>query len=144
MGIVTDSIECPNCKRNAMVDYYYKTGEEYVNCNHCGYFFSHAYKRDDEGEFVTKDGTNNYSFDNLVEETIELKNPLGAYMLKIKGSLGYQGGAFETQEQIDGLTEKVLEDDYIESFVISRLVGETILREAIKGEIPQFLFEDNE
>ena len=144
MGSVTDSIECPNCKRNAMVDYYYKTGEEYVNCNQCGYFFSNAYKRDDEGEFVTKDGTNNYSFDNLIAEVKELKNPLGAYMLKIKGSLGYQGGAFETQEQMDGLIEKVLGDESVESFVISRLVGETILREAIKGDIPPFLLEDDE
>jgi Zn ribbon nucleic-acid-binding protein len=144
MGSVTDVIECPNCKRNAMIDFYYKTGEEYVNCNKCGYFYSQSYKRDDDGKFVTEDGTENYSFDNLIVEEKELKNPLGAYMLKIKGSLGYQGGAFETQEQMDDLTERVLADESIESFVISRLVGETILVEAIMGEIPQFLLEDDQ
>ena len=37
MGSVIDHIECPNCKQEAYSDFYYKTGEEYVNCNNCGY-----------------------------------------------------------------------------------------------------------
>ena len=37
MGIVIDYIDCPNCGNEAFSDFYYKTGEEYVNCNHCGY-----------------------------------------------------------------------------------------------------------
>jgi uncharacterized Zn finger protein len=36
MGSVLDYIECPNCKLEAMDDFYYKTGEEYVNCGNCG------------------------------------------------------------------------------------------------------------
>ena len=144
MGSVTDSIECPNCKRNAMIDYYYKTGEEYVNCNHCGYFYSNSYKRDDEGKFVTEDGTENYSFDNLIVEEKELKNPYCAYMLKVKGSIGYQGGAIETQEDLEEFKKEVLEHDNIEMFATSRLVGETILVEAVMGEIPEWMLEDNQ
>ena len=37
MGSVLDFIECPNCKHEASDDFYYKTGEEYVNCGNCGY-----------------------------------------------------------------------------------------------------------
>ena len=63
MGSVIDYIECPNCKAEAYSDFYYKTGEEYINCNNCGYHYSATYKRDDDGEFVTQDGTNNYTFE---------------------------------------------------------------------------------
>ena len=37
MGSVIDYIECPNCKQEAYSDFYYKTGEEYINCRSCGY-----------------------------------------------------------------------------------------------------------
>ena len=37
MGSVLDFIECPNCKHEASDDFYYKTGEEYIFCQNCGY-----------------------------------------------------------------------------------------------------------
>ena len=37
MGSVLSSINCPDCGSEAMVDCYYKTGEEYINCQYCGY-----------------------------------------------------------------------------------------------------------
>ena len=37
MGSVIDYIECPHCGQEAYIDFYYKTGEEYINCNKCGY-----------------------------------------------------------------------------------------------------------
>ena len=40
MGSVIDYIECPNCKCEAYDDFYYKTGEQYINCNNCGYHYS--------------------------------------------------------------------------------------------------------
>ena len=40
MGSVIDYIDCPNCGNEAFSDFYYKTGEEYVNCNSCGYHYS--------------------------------------------------------------------------------------------------------
>jgi transcription elongation factor Elf1 len=36
MGSVIDNIECPNCNHEAFSDFYYKTGEQYINCNNCG------------------------------------------------------------------------------------------------------------
>lgn len=38
MGSVLSEVNCPKCGfERAMVDYYYKSGEEYVRCYQCGY-----------------------------------------------------------------------------------------------------------
>jgi hypothetical protein len=38
MGSVIDAIECPNCKyENASIETYYKTGNEEIFCERCGY-----------------------------------------------------------------------------------------------------------
>ena len=60
MGSVIDYIECPNCKQEAFSDFYYKTGEDYINCSNCGYHYAQTLKRDEDGKFVTEDGTDNY------------------------------------------------------------------------------------
>jgi len=122
MGSVIDYIECPNCKQEAYDDFYYKTGEEYVNCQNCGYHYSATYKRDDEGEFVTKDGTENYEFDNLIMETKELKNPHGAYRIKYYDSVAYHCGSLESEEDFVKLLVNVKEQDDVELFTVSRFV----------------------
>jgi len=38
MGSVIDYIECPHCGTEAHSDFYYKTGEEFINCNNCGFY----------------------------------------------------------------------------------------------------------
>jgi len=48
MGSVIDYIECPNCEQEAYSDFYYKTGEEYVNCMNCGYHHSATIKNRDK------------------------------------------------------------------------------------------------
>ncbi len=73
MASVLDYIECPNCGQEAFSDFYYKTGEEYVNCGNCGYHYS----------ATIKDRTK--SLNELDEddfEIIELKDPYGAYRIK--------------------------------------------------------------
>ena len=122
MGSVIDYIECPNCKQEAYNDFYYKTGEEYVNCQNCGYHYSATYKRDDEGEFVTKDGTEDYSFENLIMETKELKNPYGAYRIKYYDSVAYHCGSLESEEDFVKLLVNVKEQDGVELFTVSRFV----------------------
>ena len=38
MGSVLREVNCPKCGfERAMIDYYYKSGEEYVRCYQCGY-----------------------------------------------------------------------------------------------------------
>ena len=99
MGSVLDTIECPHCERDATSDFYYKTGEEYIFCGNCGYNYRAEYKRNEDGELVTKDGTDNHSFDNLILETKEIKNPYGAYTIKHYGSKAMQVGTLENEDQ---------------------------------------------
>ena len=132
MGSVIDYIECPHCKSEAYNDFYYKTGEEYINCQNCGYHYSATYKRDDDGEFVTKDGTNNYTFDNLIMETKELKDPYGAYRIKHYDSVAYECGSIENETEYNELKRYSSDDPNIELSTISRFVnGEIVVEDII-------------
>jgi len=132
MGTVIDYIECPNCGHEAYSDFYYKTGEQYVNCQNCGYHYSATYKTDGNGEYVTKDGTDNYTFDNLIMETNELKNPYGAYRLKYHDSVGYECGSLENEQNCVELLAEVRELNNVEYFGINRFVnGEIVTMDVI-------------
>ena len=134
MGSVIDNIECPNCKHEAFSDFYYKTGEEYINCNNCGYHRSVFYKRGEDGKFVTKDGDKNYTFDNLIWEIKELKNPYGAYRLKVYHSPATQCGSFENEEQYNEFKENIREDVEIEFSSVSRFIdGEIVVETLIEN-----------
>lgn len=37
MGSVSDEVVCPNCKRQAEIEVYYRRGEHYLFCPTCGY-----------------------------------------------------------------------------------------------------------
>jgi Zn ribbon nucleic-acid-binding protein len=130
MGSVIDDIECPNCKEEAFTDFYYKTGEEYVNCQHCGYHYSSQWKRDADGKFITKDGTTNYDFDNLIRVDNELKNPYGSFRIKYKDAVAYQCGGLVSEEELDSI-KKQLENSDIEHFSVSRLIDGQIKVEKI-------------
>jgi Zn ribbon nucleic-acid-binding protein len=122
MGSVIDYIECPNCEHEAFSDFYYKTGEEYINCQNCGYHYSATYKRDGDGKLFTKDGTLDHSFDNLIMEINELKNPYGAYRIKYYDSVGYECGSLENEQNCVELLVQVKELNNVEYFSISRFV----------------------
>ena len=124
MGSVIDYIECPHCSGEAFSDFYYKTGEEYINCQNCGYHYSATYKTDDEGKLITKDGTENYEFDNLIMETKELKNPYGAYRIKYYDSVAYQCGSLESEKDFVDIVANLLEiKNTVELFTVSRLIN---------------------
>jgi hypothetical protein len=84
MGSVIDYIDCPDCGKEAYMDYYYKTGEEYINCNNCGY-------------------SRNFSITNWSDSDVEGWKPeyklieqhgCGAYKIRPHGAIGYECGAF--------------------------------------------------
>jgi Zn ribbon nucleic-acid-binding protein len=125
MASVLDYIECPNCEQEAFSDFYYKTGEEYVNCNNCGYHYS----------ATIKDRTK--SLNELDEddfEIVELKNPFGAYRIKFYNSPGYACGSLKSEEQLNELKLNCEEDDTIEYCTVSRFVD---------GEIKVYIIVDN-
>jgi hypothetical protein len=136
MGSVIDYIECPNCGQEAYNDFYYKTGEEYTNCPDCGYHYSATYKRNDQGNLVTQDGSENYAFDNLILEMIELK-PYAATRLKHYGGLGTYCGTVENEDQLDEFVDFCRSMDTIEFASTSRLVDGEIIKEIIVDNGPQ-------
>ena len=138
MSSIIDNIECPNCGTEAHSDFYYKTGEEYVSCNNCGYYSSVTFRRDENGDFVTEDGTDNYDFDNLIMEERELKNPYGAYRISQYDSLGYQCGSLESEEQLISLKEQVEKIDNIEYFSVSRFIDGQIVVKHIIDNGPKY------
>ena len=128
MGSVIDYIECPNCKQEAFSDFYYKTGEEYVNCNSCGYHRSVTIINRDKklSELTDQDW-----------EVTELKNPFGAYKLKVYHSPARQCGSLENEDQYNELKQSIQEDVEIEFCSVSRFVDGEIITEVIIDNGPE-------
>jgi len=121
MGSVIDYIECVNCKAEAYSDFYYKTGEEYINCNNCGYHYSatiiNREKRLDE--LTDKDW-----------KVQECKKPYGSYRLKYVEDVGTVCGGLKSKAEWKMLKEEVMKDtSQIEYFQLSRFTRGEILVE---------------
>lgn len=133
MGSVIDYIECPNCKEEAFSDYYYKTGEEYINCSSCGYHYSYIIKRDDEGKMIKIDESKDFAIDNVVREEKELKEPYGAYRIKHYDSVATQCGSLSNKSEFNDLVHHIIDNDKnIEYASVSKLVNENIITETLK------------
>ena len=124
MASVIDYIECPNCKQEAYSDFYYKTGEEYINCNNCGYHYSATIKN------------RNKKLSELTEtdwEITELKNPYGAFRYKMAGAVGTICGSLATAEDANKfrIEMKLEYQSHVEFAQISRLVDSDIVVEDV-------------
>jgi len=128
MGSVLDYIECPNCKSEASSDFYYRTGEEYINCGNCGYHFSATIvNRDKKLSELTEE-------DWKVEE---LKNPYGAYRLKSYHSIATQCGSLENEEQYNELKKTIEVNVDVEFCSVSRLIDGKIVTEMVIDNGPE-------
>ena len=128
MGSVIDNIECLNCKQEAFSDFYYKSGEEYINCNNCGYHYSATIiNRDKKLNELTDDDW----------KIVELKNPYGAYRISGYDSKGFLCGALENEEQANELKANCEQDDTIEYLQISRFVDDEIKVEIVVDNGPK-------
>jgi len=122
MGSVIDYIECPNCKQEAYDDFYYKTGEEYINCNNCGYYKSTT--------IINREKL----FTELTDEdweVVELKNPYGAYRIKQADGVGTACGSVEDVDGYNAIKKAVNEMENVEYFSFSRFVDGEIKVEYI-------------
>ena len=137
MGSVLDYIDCPHCGQEAYGDFYYKTGEEYINCQHCGYHYSYTFKCNDEGKYITKDGTEDYSLDNMIIETNELKNPYGAYKIKYYDSPAIQCGSLENETDCVALMVNIEKHENVETCSISRFVNGEIIKISVIDNGPK-------
>jgi len=128
MGSVLDYIECLNCKSEASSDFYYRTGEEYINCGNCGYHFSATIvNRDKKLSELTEE-------DWKVEE---LKNPYGAYRLKSYHSIATQCGSLENEEQYNELKKTIEVNVDVEFCSVSRLIDGKIVTEMVIDNGPE-------
>lgn len=134
MGSVIDYIECPRCEQEAFSDYYYKTGEEYINCNSCGYHYSFVIKRDEEGNMIKIDESKDFAVDNVVREEKEIKDPYGAYRIEYNNGVG-SGGTIETEEDYDKFVSDIVsftnQEHNIQEVIVSRFIDGNINREII-------------
>ena len=128
MGSVIDYIECPNCKHEASDDFYYKTGEEYINCGNCGYHRSATIINRDKNLNELTDSDWNIE---------ELKNPFGAYRLKVYHSVSTQCGSLENEEQYNELKKNIEADVEIEYCSVSRFIDNKIVEELLINNSPK-------
>ena len=128
MGSIIEHIECPNCEHEAFSDFYYKTGEEYVNCSNCGYHYSATIK--DRTKLLSELTEDDF-------EIVELKNPFGAYRIKFYDSPGYACGSLKSEEQLYELKSNYEQDDNTECLLVSRFVDGEKIVETIIDNGPQ-------
>jgi Zn ribbon nucleic-acid-binding protein len=122
MASVIDYIECPNCKSEAWCDFYYKTGEEYISCNNCGYHRSATIKNREK------------RLDQLTEsdwKITELKTPYGAYRLKTYSSIATQCGSLNNKIAYNQLKDTIIRDTDIQYCSVSRYLRGKIVEEII-------------
>lgn len=130
MGSVIDYIECPNCKSEAYNDFYYKTGEEYTNCNNCGYHRS--------ATIINRAKPLNTLTDEDWQIT-ELKSPYGAFRIKYYDSPATHCGPLETEASYEELKESIYQNELIplEYVSVSRFVNGEIVVEYIVDNGPK-------
>jgi hypothetical protein len=134
MGSVIGNIECPNCKsEECFEDYYYKTGEEYVNCPDCGYHRSFTIKRDEQGKMIKLDESKELAVDNVIREEKHIENPFGAY--RVESSVGASCGTLETEEDYEKFVSEIVsltnQENDIKEATVSRLVNGKIEKEIV-------------
>jgi Zn ribbon nucleic-acid-binding protein len=126
MGSVLDFIECPNCKHEASDDFYYKTGEEYIFCQNCGYHRS--------ATIINRDKALN-ELSDLDWEIKENKHPFGAYRISTRGNVGYQCGSLSSEQEYNDLKTDVLIDPDLDYASISRFINGEIKEEILINQI---------
>lgn len=129
-----NTITCPHCSTNDRIlhNVIDETREEFINCNNCGYNKSTIWKRDDNGMLVTKDGTEEYTWENLISEVIELKNPYGAFRIKFTDNDGTQCGSIADENELNEIINNVRQEpNDVETFIVSRFVDGQIELEII-------------
>lgn len=134
MGSVIDYIDCPRCEQEAFSDYYYKTGEEYINCNSCGYHYSFIIKRDEEGNMIKIDESKDFAIDNVVREEKILKEPYCAYSIEFDNGVR-SCGTLESEKDYDEFVSDIVslfnQEHNMQEVIVSRFADGKINREVI-------------
>ena len=128
MGSIIEHIECPNCEHEAFSDFYYRTGEQYVNCPNCGYHYSATIK--DRTKLISELTEDDY-------EIVYSKDPYGAYKIKMYEGVGYTCGSLKNKKQLNELKKQCEQDNTIEYFQVSRFIDGQIKVEMLVDNGPK-------
>jgi len=129
MGSIIDYIECPNCTHEAYDDFYYKTGEQYVNCNNCGYHYSAV--------IINHDKNLNELTDNDWKIT-EIKNPYGAFIIQCYDQVGYICGSVSSEESFNQIKNQASTDHTLETLTLNRFIDGELKSEIIIDNGPKY------
>ena len=140
MGSVIEVIQCPRCSEEASMDFYYKTGEEYIFCDNCGYSRS--------VEIINRDKPLN----ELKEEDYKITehlNPYGAFRVETHGNVGMQLGRLDTEEDAKKFEKYIHEDPeiryaHINTFVDGKIEKTILIDEGPKYDSAGFTSDDND
>lgn len=124
MGSIVDYIDCPRCKEpNCISDFYYKTGEEFMFCDSCGYSKSiYIVNRDKSINDLTDS-------DWKIEE---IKEPYCCYRITYNNN-DCQLNSIKTIEEYDTFTNDVFKNiNKIKDLTISRYNGYKIITTEFK------------
>ena len=114
MGSVIEHIDCPHCGQEATLDFYYKTGEEFILCTNCGYHKSSYLDKSEDYEDISE----------AKWVTEELTNPYGIYKIKYKADVFTKLGSLEDEQHWTDFVSEVMGDkDHIEFFTLNRYVN---------------------
>ena len=114
MASVIDTIDCPNCGFEAWMDFFYKTGEEYINCSHCGYHRSATIiNRNKKLTELTDDDW----------EIKEVKQPYGAFKYQMAGDVAVSCGTLINKQDANDFRVhmKLVYKDQVEFATITRV-----------------------
>ena len=138
MGSVIDYIECPKCGGEAYDEFYYKSGEEFLVCPHCGYnrkfFITNWDDKEKEGE------------EWMPKFDLEEFGGIGAYRLRQKGAVGHELGSFTDERGVEEFI-KLVEDnkEKIEHAEYTHLVdGKMVTTILIHGDVEKAYEEERE
>ena len=130
MGSVIDYMMCPHCNTEdgAVVDFNYKSGEEFIHCPNCGYhrrfYITNWDKKEEtaEGEW-----TPDY-------EIFECKEPYGAFDVRYVEGIGECGSFIEkeNEEEFMDQVQELIEQGVVESAWISKYTNGEIIKTQIK------------
>lgn len=129
MGSVIDHVDCPNCGNpEAYDEFYYKTGEEMVNCLKCGYYRSSFIVRDKEtGKAVKIDENKPFSADNVQWDDVHIEHPYGVLRITPKDSDNgiSQVSNIGSEEEYNTIINEISDEDKANfNFRLNRYVNE--------------------
>lgn len=135
MGSVQSTLQCPHCKNESLIDdFNYKNNEDYGLCTECGYSYRHWWKRDKKGVLVTKDGSTDYRFENLIPMS-ETHEPFGVLTITPKTSGIVQILSILNEEHLKEVKENLNKSDLSDKKIIVLKLWTGIKKNPIHTEI---------